>query len=430
MGLAARCSWLKQFTLATVLLFSGIGTLSGAATAQQESQLIDEQNPIVAFYPKEQIQKTTEEDVAYLRQQALADNKSLAGPATFQDLGESTAADDGDGHGYRVKVPESFVLDSWTTIDEMVTDKDPVSGSYFDDKDTAGGVFGAKVAELAFNGKYERGILCLDSEATPELGGGVTCGIDNTTGIIIISKYEDLETVPRFERTLSDSDGNITSDDLIQYHFDLMKVSNKLWGYQYTITNTTDMHVNVTNAATNQTIGGASAKLVEFSEGNSLSEQTGSTPKSQQILFAVFNDKQTGEVTGFDIEFKEGKANASTTKAGPLITIVPAISEVFNSFEVVKNETALPLRSFENEASIPDSSDEEQSVAPTPPSTAPSPPEEDEEQSDCDNSYPDFCIPSPPPDLDCSDIDEKDFTVRDPDPHKFDGDNDGKGCES
>jgi len=51
-------------------------------------------------------------------------------------------------------------------------------------------------------------------------------------------------------------------------------------------------------------------------------------------------------------------------------------------------------------------------------------------QSSCDSSYPDFCIPPPPPDLDCKDISSKKFTVLQPDPHRFDGDKDGIGCES
>jgi len=50
--------------------------------------------------------------------------------------------------------------------------------------------------------------------------------------------------------------------------------------------------------------------------------------------------------------------------------------------------------------------------------------------NDCDPSYPDFCIPSSPPDLDCKDIPQKKFTVLQPDPHRFDGDKDGIGCES
>ena len=48
----------------------------------------------------------------------------------------------------------------------------------------------------------------------------------------------------------------------------------------------------------------------------------------------------------------------------------------------------------------------------------------------CDPSYPDFCIPPPPPDLNCPDIPQKNFKVLPPDPHRFDGDKDGVGCET
>jgi micrococcal nuclease len=48
----------------------------------------------------------------------------------------------------------------------------------------------------------------------------------------------------------------------------------------------------------------------------------------------------------------------------------------------------------------------------------------------CDPSYPDFCIPPPPPDLDCADVNGSNFTVLPPDPHRFDREGDGVGCES
>ena len=66
-----------------------------------------------------------------------------------------------------------------------------------------------------------------------------------------------------------------------------------------------------------------------------------------------------------------------------------------------------------------------------PPSTTtnPSPP-----AGSCAPSYPDVCIPPPPPDLDCGQIPYKRFrvihTVPNPDPHRFDGDHDGVGCET
>lgn len=49
--------------------------------------------------------------------------------------------------------------------------------------------------------------------------------------------------------------------------------------------------------------------------------------------------------------------------------------------------------------------------------------------SNCDPSYPTVCIPPPPPDLDCPQITFRRFTVLPPDPHNFDGDHDGVGCE-
>lgn len=66
--------------------------------------------------------------------------------------------------------------------------------------------------------------------------------------------------------------------------------------------------------------------------------------------------------------------------------------------------------------------------APPPPTTAPSP--TPPPSRNCDAAYPTVCIPSPPPDLDCGDIPYRRFTVRAPDPHGFDGDHDGIGCET
>ncbi|HEU0073302.1 MAG TPA: hypothetical protein VFS30_04755 [Dehalococcoidia bacterium] len=47
----------------------------------------------------------------------------------------------------------------------------------------------------------------------------------------------------------------------------------------------------------------------------------------------------------------------------------------------------------------------------------------------CEFSYPEFCIPPPPPDLDCADLVEESFIASPPDPHAFDTDGDGFGCE-
>ena len=64
---------------------------------------------------------------------------------------------------------------------------------------------------------------------------------------------------------------------------------------------------------------------------------------------------------------------------------------------------------------------EEPLLSPTPPTP---------EEPVCDPSYPDLCIPPPPPDLGCDDVSASNFEVLPPDPHGFDGNNDGVGCET
>ncbi len=54
----------------------------------------------------------------------------------------------------------------------------------------------------------------------------------------------------------------------------------------------------------------------------------------------------------------------------------------------------------------------------------------DRRGAQCDPAYPDVCIPPAPPDLDCGQVPYKNFRVLPPDPHKFDRDHDGIGCES
>jgi hypothetical protein len=50
-------------------------------------------------------------------------------------------------------------------------------------------------------------------------------------------------------------------------------------------------------------------------------------------------------------------------------------------------------------------------------------------QQNCDPSYPDVCIATPPPDLDCGEVSHRNFRVVGSDPHGFDRDQDGIGCE-
>lgn len=68
-------------------------------------------------------------------------------------------------------------------------------------------------------------------------------------------------------------------------------------------------------------------------------------------------------------------------------------------------------------------------AAPEPVAAAPEPGAPAAGGKNCDPAYPGVCIPPAPPDLDCKDVSFRRFEVRPPDPHGFDGDGDGVGCE-
>lgn len=125
--------------------------------------------------------------------------------------------------------------------------------------------------------------------------------------------------------------------------------------------------------------------------------------------------------------------------------------------------TALLLAACETDADgnrqqlIPDSGDatvavEDPTIAPTvaapadtpipPPTSTPVPPPPPPptarpavqplapaQPSNCHPAYPTVCIPGGP-DLDCGDVAARRFQVLPPDPHGFDRDGDGIGCES
>ena len=66
---------------------------------------------------------------------------------------------------------------------------------------------------------------------------------------------------------------------------------------------------------------------------------------------------------------------------------------------------------------------------PVAPTATPVPAIEQRQATNCDASYPTLCIPVGIGDLDCPDIDARRFPVVGADPHRFDGDHNGVGCE-
>jgi hypothetical protein len=97
-------------------------------------------------------------------------------------------------------------------------------------------------------------------------------------------------------------------------------------------------------------------------------------------------------------------------------------------FDQIHGQTGVAPNGIELHPVVSFSGKCEGASAPPAPPAGPPPP-----GGTCAASYPTVCIAPPPPDLDCADIPYRNFTVRwdvpDPDPHHFDGNRDGVGCE-
>lgn len=80
-------------------------------------------------------------------------------------------------------------------------------------------------------------------------------------------------------------------------------------------------------------------------------------------------------------------------------------------------------------AGLPTEAPSTATIVPPKPANTPLPPRPTVDP--CDRqSYPDVCIPRYPPDLDCGEVSFRRFRVLPPDPHGFDRDGDGVGCET
>jgi hypothetical protein len=227
--------------------------------------------------------------------------------------------------------------------------------------------------------------------------------------VIHIIRYPDLETRIQAANAVT-TNNDMTTDNILSYH--LQKLQEV--GYRnIQIVASADMTVNITNPQTNQTTATAPAKLLE------MTYSTNSAPDEIRTGYLIstatdMTPPKLGTTKGYSV-FYEGNSTTITeitTAFGSLPPLLPpTVGQVFDSFELIAApEVAQP-------------------IAPEAP-VGQTEGEGEEGDAACDSSYPDFCIPPSPPDLNCDDVDGTNFRVLSPDPHGFDGDNDGIGCEA
>jgi hypothetical protein len=267
------------------------------------------------------------------------------------------------------------------------------------------------LAQLCPEEEQQR-ILSNAGSSTNSSSTSTSNGCQGAQEVIHIIRYPDLRTRPLANNITATNNNMTTTDNILSYH--LQKLQEV--GYRdIEIVNSIERTVNLTNAQTNQTIQTVPAKFVEMTYA------TVSAPnETREGYFILTATNATapnpGMTKGYSIFYEGGSSVAATAKntaeittaSGSLIpSLSPPVGQVLDSFELIAAPEATQAVVQTGQGGGVG-----QAV-----------------QSECDASYPDVCIPSPPPELNCDDVDFRNFRVLSPDPHGFDGDNDGIGCD-
>ena len=175
--------------------------------------------------------------------------------------------------------------------------------------------------------------------------------------------------------------------------------------------------------------------------GEVTNQGTGTT-KFAKVSSSVYNDKEQvvatdftftdppdllpGQSAPFDIVISE---HASTAIYGKMFSgslnvqssdyamILPAVTFLIDGIDNIDDNKVTSINQFDSTKSNDDDDNDDNGDG-------------NGNGNSCDPSYPEVCIPSKPPDLNCPQITERNFKVIGSDPHGFDRDNDGFGCDS
>src|SRR5215204_1879250 len=383
-----------------------------------------------------------------LQQQQLTSTTGEIRNTTTSTATAATTFQSTDDDSFSIQVPQGWIIQDLNNTDSALLNES--SQGY------------GMLAQLCPEGEQQQqGAVSLRnaSGGSPNSnisGSGNSC--QGAQEVIHIIRYPNLET--RIQPA-----NNVTA-----YH--LQKLQEVGYSGIQTV-NSTATTVNITNPQTNETIATAPAKFVE------MTYNTNSTPNETRNGYFILTataatDPDVGTIKGYAV-FYDGNSNTSTTAAAtPEITtttsttasdnlepaLPPAVALIFDSFELMAAPEAVQALGQQTavgqtqggattggDLNCEDITERNFAIDPN------NDPNGFDGDNDgigcetgargevtegegegggaaCDSSYPDTCIPSPPPNLNCDDVSDTDFEVEGSDPHGFDGDNDGIGCKS
>ena len=184
-----------------------------------------------------------------------------------------------------------------------------------------------------------------------------------TSNVVHIVRYRDLDSIPQVVNNVTTTNNNrsmTTSDNILLYN---MQKLQEVGYNEIEIVNSTDRVVNVTNVQTNETITTVPAKFVEMTYKTPLApDETRSG-----YLISTATDvtvPNIGTTKGYTIFYEGSSLSAAeiTIGFGSLRPLLPAVGQVFDSFELIASPQlaqALPTQGAQVAESAEDGGDDD-----------------------------------------------------------------------
>ncbi len=277
---------------------------------------------VVTYFPPDDPLAKHQVELAFEYSAITDAEESEVGLTASSRLGvtHSTTFFQSTDDGFRVQVPDGWVIHDVNN-----------TGSASSEESTQGYEMLAQLCPEEEQQQQEQPTV------TSVGGSRDTFSCKGATGNVIhIVRYRDLENIPQVLNNITTTNNNrsmTTSDNILLYNIQKLQEV----GYNdIEIVNSTDRMVNVTNVQTNETITTVPAKFVEMTYKTPLApDETRSG-----YLISTATDvtvPNIGTTKGYTIFYEGGSLSAAeiTIGFGSLRPLLPAVGQVFDSFELI-----------------------------------------------------------------------------------------------
>jgi hypothetical protein len=225
-------------------------------------------------------------------------------------------------NGFRIQVPEGWMAENLRETSVVDLNEE--------ERRNALEVVGAGGEQVAR--------LCPQSTAEPIIGGEFQCPITADPLIIGVKKYDfDLDNMQPFGDIIG-SGGDIATHDLLA--FELRNGPTRMLAgttLDENVVSAVDRTTNLVDADTGEVIANnVQVKIVEYTYSSQFTRANNLPDNISLVMFVVYNDPESDEVEGYQVSVGLEGANVVNTPPGSIMTQIPTVKQIFDSFVLVR----------------------------------------------------------------------------------------------